>query len=122
MTFDDWWDNWGSGITPRRHADMESHARRVAREAWDASLRDGLQHERQAYEAARFRYETMLKALVEAAALLKPAPILVSREDAESAGLIPAGEPVQPLTPSSTSTAGSAGADLAQSAMGDRGS
>ena len=37
-TFDDWWCNTGSGIGPHKDDDMESHALRVARAAWYASM------------------------------------------------------------------------------------
>lgn len=30
-TFDQWWDEIGSGIIPRANDDMESHAKRVAK-------------------------------------------------------------------------------------------
>ena len=37
-TFDDWWYNAGSGIGLHKDDDMESHALRVARAAWYASM------------------------------------------------------------------------------------
>lgn len=36
MQFEQWWYNIGSGITPRPEEDQETHARRVAKAAWDA--------------------------------------------------------------------------------------
>ena len=35
--FLEWWHNAGSGIGPTKKDDMESHAKRVAHAAWDAS-------------------------------------------------------------------------------------
>lgn len=109
MTFDEWWDNWGSGIVPSRGEDREEHARRVARASWAAGLRTNLRFEQQAADGARQRYEAMLRALVEATALLKPLPIYVDRELAERSGIIPGAEPVPLQTPSSRSTGGSEG-------------
>ena len=35
MTFDDWWKNIGSGITPLPSNDIEEHAKRIAEFAWN---------------------------------------------------------------------------------------
>ena len=37
--FYEWWRNVGSGIIPFARDDMEEHARRVAQEAWMASIK-----------------------------------------------------------------------------------
>ncbi|MEW8120049.1 MAG: hypothetical protein AB2792_23050 [Candidatus Thiodiazotropha sp.] len=37
--FDQWWHESGSGLTPSRDQDQESHAKAVAKQSWNACLR-----------------------------------------------------------------------------------
>ena len=36
--FDEWWKEKGKGIKPGIYDDMETHARRVAIESWNAAI------------------------------------------------------------------------------------
>jgi len=38
MSHKNWWHNIGSGIPPLSTDDMESHANKVSKEAWDAAI------------------------------------------------------------------------------------
>jgi len=33
-----WWHNIGSAFVPRKEDDMEAHAERIAREAWNSAI------------------------------------------------------------------------------------
>jgi hypothetical protein len=39
-TFDNWWHDIGSGLTPDKNHDMYEHTRRVSRLAWSGAKTD----------------------------------------------------------------------------------